>query len=180
MSLPTIILVAPQMGENIGFVMRTMANFGCADLRLVSPRDPWPNPKAITVASGSAPLVRITTHATLTDATQDLTTLFAVTARARDIKKTWVTLGKEDLGPHWTGRVGLVFGPEKTGLSNEDVSLCHRALTIPTNPEFPSLNLSHAVAVCVSHLPQTTKKEDEMGTPFPGPPRKPLMCFFRF
>ncbi|UNM06555.1 MAG: RNA methyltransferase [Holosporaceae bacterium] len=183
MSAPTIILMAPQMGENIGFVMRTLTNFGGADLRLVSPRDAWPNPVAITVAAGAAQHVRVQDFPSLKEATEGLSTLVAVTARQRDLKKTWMTLGpnvaSEDAlvaTAFAANRLGLVFGPEKTGLSNEDISFCHRALTITTNPTFPSLNLSHAVAVCLAAF---SYENSALDTPQPHQqaPKKTVNAF---
>ncbi len=182
---PVVILVTPQMGENIGFVMRTLANFGGKDLRLVSPRDPWPNTTAITVAAGTAQHVRVMDYPSLTAATEDLSTLVAVTARQRDLKKTWLTLGPNIASQDplvasslMGGRLGLVFGPEKTGLSNEDISFCHRALTISTNPSFPSLNLSHAVAVCLATLSFAPNGSDAP-IPCQQAPKKALDTFLK-
>ena len=160
-----VILVRPQMGENIGFTIRAMANFGATDLRLVSPRDGWPNPAALSASAGTASHVSISTHDSLSSALKDLGSAFAVTARQRDIKKTVLELGTQEVSASVSIPAGLVFGPEKAGLTNEDVSMCNYALTIPTSPLFPSMNLSHAVAVCLSAFSSVPFEKKEAAAP---------------
>lgn len=149
-SRPTVVLVRPQLGENIGLTLRAMANFNALDLRLVGPRDGWPLPSAVQAAAGGDLHVHVTVYPDLTSALADRTHAVAVTARKRDMKKTWLPFTQKAFQTTLHKDAALVFGPEKAGLTNEDISLCHQALSIPTNPDFPSLNLSHAVAVCLS------------------------------
>jgi tRNA/rRNA methyltransferase len=138
------------MGENIGAAARAMMNFGLAELRLVNPRDGWPNQSAIDMAAGAFDeMAKVKVFKTLAEATADLNYLFATTVRPRDMakpvvnaqeaaKQTRKRIGKKQ-------KVGYVFGPERTGLENDDVALCHAILTIPTNPNFSSLNLGQSV-----------------------------------
>ena len=147
---PAIILVEPQLGENIGTAIRAMANFGLTELRLVRPREPWPNEKGLAAASGAdRALHRIATFDSLRDAIADLGFLYATTARAREVAKPVV-------GPRAAAREvrrlaaaetpsGIMFGPERTGLTNEDLSLADEILTYPVDPGFASINLAQAV-----------------------------------
>ncbi len=153
----SIILVRPQMGENIGAAARAMVNFGYSDLRLVAPRDGWPNARAIDMGSGAfdkipAPLV----FESLQDAAADLHILYATTARPRDMVKPVFTPGGAAKDAHKRvnegQKIGLVFGPERTGLENEELMVCQSIISIPTNPEFPSLNLAQSVLLSVSAL----------------------------
>lgn len=149
---PVVILVEPQLGENIGTVARAMANFGLAELRLVKPRDKWPNPRAKAAASGAD---RVLDAARLFDtpeaAIADCTLVFATTARAHDQAKPVV--GAEEaarvMAPHVAGgeKVGLLFGRERWGLENDEVALADRIITLPVNPAFASLNLAQAVLI---------------------------------
>ena len=152
----TVVLVRPQLGENIGLVMRAMANFGVLNLSLVSPRDGWPSDAAHQASSGAHARVKARVFSTLPQALAPHTHTVAVTARMRDMKKTWVPFEKTPVQQALAGQGALVFGPEKAGLTNEDVSFCNKALSLPTSPAFPSLNLSHAVAVCLSLMAKAT------------------------
>lgn len=147
---PAIILVSPQMGENIGTAARAMLNCGLTDLRLVGPRDGWPNVKAERAAVGAfemMPPVRV--FEKTEDALQDLTYVYATTARDRKMVKPIVTArfaaaeAKEKIAAG--GRIGFLFGAERMGLVNDDVALADALLTVPLNPEFTSLNLAQAV-----------------------------------
>lgn len=147
---PAIILVVPQLGENIGATARAMLNFGLTDLRLVRPRDGWPNPAAEAPASGADQVLDdARVFSTTTAAIEDLSHVLAVTARARDSVKTVIT--PREAGPlmrQWVAagaRVGLMFGGERAGLDNDDMALADTVLTIPANPAFSSLNLAQAV-----------------------------------
>jgi tRNA/rRNA methyltransferase len=149
---PAIILVNPQMGENIGTVARAMYNFGLVDLRLVAPRDGWPNDRAVISASGATPVLDAArVYQQTKDAVADLHRVYATTARDRYMIKEIVTpahaaeLIRTGIGQG--ERSGILFGPERTGLVNDDISLADRLLTIPVNPAFASLNLGMAVAV---------------------------------
>lgn len=149
---PAIILVRPQMGENIGTVARAMLNFGLTDLRLVAPRDGWPNDRAVVSASGATSVLDAArVYQNTADALIDLNLVFATTARDRYMVKEIVTppiaadLIRTGLGQGALS--GILFGPERTGLVNDDISLADRILTIPVNPAFASLNLAMAVTV---------------------------------
>jgi tRNA/rRNA methyltransferase len=150
MTQPVIILVSPQMGENIGAAARAMANCGLSDLRLVNPRDGWPNPKADASASGATHITGATqVYATTEEAVADLSYVIASTARPRDLVKPVLTPQSAATELHVRAqagiRVGLLFGAERTGLLNEDIALADAIATVPLNPEFTSLNLAQAV-----------------------------------
>jgi tRNA/rRNA methyltransferase len=149
---PTVILVEPQLGDNIGAAARAMANFGLSELRLVAPRDGWPNPRAWVAASGAD---RILDAARLFDSVEaavaDCTYLIATTARAHDQAKP--VIGPEEavrtIAPRVAAgeTVGVLFGRERYGLENSEVALADRIVTLPVNPAFASLNLAQAVLV---------------------------------
>jgi len=147
---PVIVLVRPQMGENIGTTARAMLNFGLTRLRLVDPVCGWPNAKAVNAASGASVVLNgIEIFETTRAAVADLHRVYATTARPREIVKPVLTgeaAGRElrarlDAGE----RVGVLFGPERTGLENDDVTLADAIVSIPLNPGFASLNLAQAV-----------------------------------
>lgn len=169
---PAIILVHPQLGENIGMCARAMLNCAVTELRIVKPRDGWPNDAATAAASGA---VSILENAKLYDTTKeavaDLEYVLATTARARGMVKDIVTAEaaarkiREMNGfthplPNPLGegqppqqRCGILFGPERTGLENDDIALANAILNIPLNPAFSSLNLAQAVLLaCYSWL----------------------------
>jgi tRNA/rRNA methyltransferase len=147
MIAPSFILVRPQMGENIGAAARAMLNFGLERMRLVDPRDGWPNPKAVAMASGAG---RVLDYAgvfpTVQAAIADCDYVFATTARSRELVKPIVTperaMEQARAMAAEGKRVGVLFGPERTGLENDDVVLANAIVTVPVNPEFASLNLS--------------------------------------
>ncbi len=146
MTKPIIILVAPQMGENIGAVARAMKNFSLDELRIVAPRDGWPNEKAISMAVGAADIVEnANIYQNLNEAISDLAYLYATTAQARDMNKDYVSVANlyEDF-PKAT-KTGIMFGRESSGLTNEEIALANKIITINTNPEFTSLNIAQAV-----------------------------------
>ncbi len=149
---PAVILVNPQMGENIGGACRAMLNFGLTELRLVKPRDGWPNPAATGMAAGAVSLLEnAKLYETTADAVADLTYVMSATARRREMEVP--VISTSDAGPlfhAWQGeghRTGIMFGPEKAGLTNDDVVLSDYILTYPINPAFQSLNLAQAVGV---------------------------------
>ncbi len=149
---PAIILVEPQMGENIGAVARAMGNFGLRELRLVAPRDGWPNPRAEAMASGADGVLEAARlYDDTPSAVTDLQAVFATTARSRDLPKPVLTprqCARELRSLVGSGtRVGLLFGPERTGLDNETMNLAGALVEIPANPEFRSLNLAQAAVV---------------------------------
>jgi tRNA/rRNA methyltransferase len=145
-----VVLVDPQLGENIGAAARAMLNFGLTELRLVRPHQPWPNPRAKALGSGAdAVLESVRVFATTAEAVGDLTRLYATTARHREMLKPVATprrAAAEMRAFTAAGeKVGLLFGAERIGLLTEDVVLAHTMITIPTNPRFSSLNLGQAV-----------------------------------
>ena len=147
---PAVILVGPQLGENIGTVARAMLNFGLEDLRLVNPRHGWDVDRAIKASAGADKVVENRkTFTTTAEAIADLGYIVATTARSRDMVKTVLTPEKtaEKIYSHASEGVksGLMFGPERTGLGNDEISLCDAICTVPLNPDFSSLNLAQAV-----------------------------------
>ena len=146
---PVIILSRPQLGENIGAAARAMKNFGLLDLRLVAPRDGWPNEKAVHLAAGAADLIEnVRLFDTAPAALGDLQLVFAATARERGVAKPVVTppeAARQLRQAVAKGiRCGILFGNERSGLDNEEVSLATSVVTIPT-AEFSSLNLGQSV-----------------------------------
>lgn len=147
---PVIVLVRPQLGENIGKAARAMLNFGLAELRLVSPRDGWPNPSAGPAAAGAdVVLEKAAVFETLADAVHDCAHVYATTVRKRGVTKPVLTPQEAAREIHGRqGRSALVFGPERSGLETDDVALARAIVTVPINPEFASLNLAQAVILC--------------------------------
>ena len=147
---PIVVLVRPQLGENIGKAARAMLNFGLTELRLVEPRDGWPNPSAGPAAAGADEvLARATVHPALADAVADCTHVYATTVRKRGVTKPVLTPQEAAYAIHHeAGRSALVFGPERSGLETDDVALARAIVTVPVNPAFGSLNLAQAVIVC--------------------------------
>ena len=150
---PVVILDRPQIGENIGFAVRAMLNCGLGALRLVKPREAWPNAKAVAAAAGAeAVLTEARLFDSVADAVSDLNRLYAATARPRDMVKpvlTPRTAAVRMVAESRAGqRVGLLFGRERTGLANDDVARADAVIEVPLNPDFRSLNLAQAVLVC--------------------------------
>jgi len=159
---PVVILVDPQMGENIGAAARAMWNFGLEHLRLVRPRDGWPNPAAVATASGAARVLDQTNLYPTTDAAlSDLSFTFATTARTRDLTKPVLTpqeAAKRARGMIAVGqRVGFIFGPERAGLTNADVARANALISVPVNPAFASLNLAQCVLLLAYEWRQATQ-----------------------
>lgn len=147
---PAIVLVAPQLGENIGTAARAMLNFGLTDLRLVAPRDGWPNARAEAAASGATAVIAgARVFAQIEDAIAGSHHVLATTARARDMFKPVLTPEQAARSLRaWAARgerSAVLFGPERTGLDNDAVSLAEAIIRVPVNPDFPSLNLAQAV-----------------------------------
>ena len=145
---PAVILVRPQLGQNIGACARGMLNFGLTELRIVAPRDGWPNPDADAMASGALPVLKdAKIFDTVEAAVADLSYVLAATARRRELEIPVV--GTDIVGGEMRAKigegVGILFGPEKAGLTNADVVLADAILTYPVNPAFQSLNLAQAV-----------------------------------
>ncbi|MDV3458647.1 RNA methyltransferase [Sphingomonas sp. HF-S4] len=145
---PVIVLVRPQLGENIGKAARAMLNFGLTEMRLVSPRDGWPNPSAGPAASGAdVVLERAQLFESVAEAVADCTHIYATTVRKRGVTKPVVTpeQAAREIRAAGAERSAILFGPERSGLETEDVTLARTILTVPINPEFGSLNLAQAV-----------------------------------
>jgi tRNA/rRNA methyltransferase len=173
MTAPVIVLVAPQMGENIGMVARAMANFGLNRLRIVAPRDGWPNEKARAASSGAVAIVdAASVHATLADAVADLQFLYATTARPRDMLKPVVRPKEAAAGLRARSArgiaTGILFGRERTGLENDEVALAQAILTFPVDPAFASLNLAQAVLLVAYEWMQAGG--EGAARPVPAPP----------
>lgn len=173
---PVVILVEPQLGENIGSAVRAMGNFGLSRLRLVNPREGWPNPKAVTFASGADRILEgAELFPDLRSALADLNFVVAATARERGMQKP--VIGADAAAVEMTARaaagetVGLMFGRERTGLYTEEVSLADVILTLPVNPAFASLNLGMAVAVVAY---EWFKLASGGALPFQQPDRYPI------
>ncbi len=147
---PVIILVRPQMAENVGAVARAMLNCGLMQLRLVDPREDWRSEKAMAMASGAgAVLEAATAYADLHAAVADLQHIYAATARRRELTKTILAprAAATEVNDHLKKgeACGLLFGPERTGLLNSEVADCTAIIEVPLNPGFASLNLAQAV-----------------------------------
>ena len=144
---PVIVLVRPQLAENIGKAARAMLNFGLTDLRLVAPRDGWPNPDAGPAASGADSVLEgARLFDTLAQAIADCAHVYATTVRKRGVTKPVMTPEQAAAAIHSdTGRSAILFGPERSGLETDDVAVARTILTVPINPEFGSLNLAQAV-----------------------------------
>jgi tRNA/rRNA methyltransferase len=147
---PAFVLVRPQMGENIGASARAMLNFGLERMRVVAPRDGWPNPRAVALASGAGRLLEdARLSASTPEAVADCSFVFATTARDRDLTKPVYTPEAAMEEAHARGaageRVAVLFGPERAGLENDDIVRASAIVQVPTNPDFPSLNLAQCV-----------------------------------
>lgn len=149
---PIVILDRPQMGENIGAVARAMMNFGMRELRLVNPRDGWPNPKAHEMSANADVIIEAATvHETFADALADCHFVIAATARQRELDipayaphEAAGLLAKKSVEGN---RVAIVLGGERAGLANEDIAHCQAICTIPTDPKNSSLNLAQSMVI---------------------------------
>ena len=144
---PIVVLVRPQLGQNIGKAARAMLNFGLTELRLVEPRDGWPNPDAGPAASGAdLVLEKAEVFASLADAIADCPTVYASTVRRRGLAMPVVSPEEmADAIAGSPGRCAMLFGPERAGLETDEVALANAIVTVPINPNFGSLNLAQAV-----------------------------------
>lgn len=147
---PAFVLVRPQMGENIGAAARAMWNFGLDRMRLVAPRDGWPNQKAVVMASGAGRLLdEATLFDTVAGAAGDCTYVFATTARNRDLTKPVMSperameVAREKIAGGQ--KIAVLFGPERAGLENDDIARADALISVPVNPDFPSLNLAQCI-----------------------------------
>ncbi|PLW78802.1 RNA methyltransferase [Cohaesibacter celericrescens] len=170
---PVIILVEPQLGENIGTAARAMANFGVTDLRLVRPRDGWPSEKARNAASRADHVIEKTKiFETLEEALADLDYVLATTARQRDMLKPVRHPVEAAQVMRQTikegGKVGVMFGRERWGLENDEIVLANEILTLPVDPNFSSLNIAQAVLI-ICYEWRMSGNEREAALPFETP-----------
>jgi tRNA/rRNA methyltransferase len=161
---PAVILCEPQLGENIGATARAMANFGLWDLRLVNPRDGWPNERAVASASRADHVIsRVRVFETVEAAIADLSLVYATTARRRDLRKDVLgpDVAAQRLADHVGrgGGAGLLFGRERWGLNNEEVALADAIVTLPVEAAFASLNIAQAVLVIAYEWRRQTNGE---------------------
>ena len=167
-SKPVVVLVRPQLGQNIGKAARAMLNFGLTEMRLVSPRDGWPNPDAGPSASGAdAVLEQAQLFDSVAAAIADCNQIFASTVRRRDL--VMPVLDPEQMADRIAAssrRTAILFGPERSGLETEEVALANAIVTVPINPEFGSLNLAQAVILLAY---EWSRRSD-----LAQPPAKPL------
>ena len=161
---PVVILNAPQLGENIGAAARVMANFGLADLRLVNPREGWPQERAWAAASGADwPLNAARVFARVEEAIADLNLVYATTARPRELQLPVLTprVAARDLAAAVAEglKAGLLFGGERAGLETADIALCQAVVTLPVDARFRSLNLAQTVAIMAYEWRMTVAAE---------------------
>lgn len=165
---PAFVLVRPQMGENIGAAARAMWNFGLDRMRIVAPRDGWPNPKAVAMASGAGRLLdEARLSADLPEALEDCSFVFATTARPRELIKpvyspeAAMRLAREKI--RGGEKVAILFGPERAGLENDDIARANAIISVPVNPEFASLNLGQCVLLTAYEwMRQSTEVAEEV------------------
>lgn len=183
---PAVILCEPQLGENIGTAARAMANFGLWDLRVVNPRDGWPNERAIAAASRADHVIeKVRIFATLEEAIADLSMVYATTARQRDLQKP--VYGPEEASQRIVSHIaggagaGILFGRERWGLYNEEISLADAIVTFPVEAAFASLNIAQAVLLMSYEWRRQADKGEVL--PFAGglepvAPREELLGLF--
>ena len=144
------ILVKPQIGENIGASARSLKNFGFSKLNIVSPKQAWPNSKAKATSVGAFDIIKkVKIYNKTSEAVNDFNIVFSLSARKRDINKKHISINKfiEIIKLNPNLKYGFMFGPEASGLSNEDLSFSNYVLQIPTSKKFKSLNLSHSLTI---------------------------------
>ncbi|KAA9009087.1 RNA methyltransferase [Histidinibacterium aquaticum] len=164
--IPVTVLIRPQMGENIGAAARAMWNFGLDRMRVVAPRDGWPNPKAVAMASGAGRVLDEAQHYDDLDAAiADCTHVYATTARPRELTKPVMTpeAAMRDAAARIAAgeRVAVMFGPERAGMENADIARATTIVTVPVNPEFPSLNLAQCVLLMGYEWRRATEEAPE-------------------
>ena len=168
---PIVILVRPQLGENIGTAARAMLNCGLTELRLVDPRDGWPSPKALNAASGADVVIGgARLFANVAEAVADLNRVYATTARPREMIKIVTSprlAAGEIVAAQGAGqRVGILFGAERTGLSNDELGHADTIIEAPLNPGFASLNLAQAVLIVAYEWRVAALGQTEARLPF--------------
>jgi tRNA/rRNA methyltransferase len=164
---PAFVLIRPQMGENIGAAARAMWNFGLDRMRVVAPRDGWPNPSAVAMASGAGRLLDEAVLAgDVAEGIADRTFVYATTARPRELTKPVFTpeAAMRDAADR-IGRgekVAVMFGPERAGMENADIAQANAIITVPVNPDFPSLNLAQCVLLVGYEWRRAVEEAEEM------------------
>lgn len=158
---PSFVLIRPQMGENIGAAARAMWNFGLDRMRITSPRDGWPNQKAVAMASGAGRLLdEALMCETTAEAVADCTYVYATTARPRELTKPVFTPAHamKDAAQRVANgqKVAVLFGPERAGMENDDIAKANAIISVPVNPEFASLNLAQCVLLTAYEWRQAT------------------------
>ncbi|MEA3065006.1 MAG: tRNA/rRNA methyltransferase [Sphingomonadales bacterium] len=168
---PAIVLVRPQLGENIGKAARAMLKFGLTDLRLVAPRDGWPNPSAGPAASGAdIVLERARVFDTVAEAVADCSNVYATTVRKRGL--VLPVVGPEAAAREIRSRPepsAILFGAERSGLETDEVAVAGKIVTVPVNPDFTSLNLAQAVILVAYEW----SKHEALAVPTEGDPAEP-------
>lgn len=168
---PAFVLVRPQLGENIGAAARAMVNFGLEDLRIVAPRDGWPNKRAIAAASRAFDFITPRLFATLEEAIADLTLVYATTGRRRELVKEVLSprpaITRLEDAARSGNATGILFGPERAGLETAEIATCQALLTLPVNPQFPSLNLGQIVVILAYEWVQAREKFSPADVAFP-------------
>lgn len=167
MQNPIILLDKPQLGDNIGMAARAMMNCGLDELRIINPRDGWPNQKAFDAAVGAHPIItNAKCYDTLAEATADLVKVYATTGRVRGIELEALT--PNQAMPriyneifHAKQKTGILFGQERSGLGNDELAHANAILYFPLNPEFKSLNLSHAVMLVAWEWLRITQENNQ-------------------
>ena len=168
---PAIVLVRPQLGENIGKAARAMLNFGLADLRLVAPRDGWPNPSAGPAASGADEVLeQARVFDTVAEAVADCAHVYATTVRKRGLVVPVVSPEEaaREIRSH-PEPSAILFGAERSGLETDEVAIAGKIVTVPVNPDFRSLNLAQAVIL----LAYEWSKLEPLAVPTEGEPAEP-------
>lgn len=169
---PVVVLVEPQLGENIGTAARAMANFGVTELRLVKPRDGWPSEKARAAASGADHVIdAVRLYDSVDEAVADLAFVLATTRRPRDMIKEVLGPGRaaaELVKASYAGTTGILFGRERTGLDNEEVARANLIVTFPVDRDFASLNIAQSVLLMAYEWRKAGR-----GTPPPAAKQNP-------
>lgn len=181
---PVFVLVRPQLGENIGKAARAMLNFGLHEMRLVSPRDGWPNPDAGPAAAGANIILeQARVFETVAESVADCAHVYATTVRKRGVTKP--VLSPEKAAQEIVtlkGRSAILFGPERSGLETADVALARAILTVPVNPEFGSLNLAQAVILAAyewsKHFTLAVPTHEDLLPPAPQAELEGLIAHF--
>jgi len=181
---PVIVLVRPQLGENIGKAARAMLNFGLTEMRLVAPRDGWPNPSAGPAASGADEVLEnARLFETVAEAVADCAHVYATTVRKRGVTKPVLTPEAAALEiATQKGKSAILFGPERSGLETADVALARAIVTVPVNPVFGSLNLAQAVILVAyewsKHRELAMPPKEELLSPAPQEELEGLIAHF--